>query len=85
MRFIWLGQMEQLSSRLKPPLPRFNHADLIRYFYDGWVHLLADIDGVRLITNDVCEFLQKVPGQLIGSDKISQFTDSVHRRLIRGV
>ena len=34
----------------------------IRYYYDGWVHLLADIDGVRLITNDVCEFLQKVPG-----------------------
>ncbi|MCJ1248988.1 hypothetical protein MMC30_006209 [Trapelia coarctata] len=33
----------------------------LKYFYDGWVHLLADIDGVRLITNDVCEFLQKVP------------------------
>lgn len=33
-----------------------------RHYYDGWVHLLADIDGVRLITNDVCEFLQKVPG-----------------------
>lgn len=26
------------------------------------MHLLPDIDGVRLITNDVCEFLQKVPG-----------------------
>lgn len=25
---------------------------------------MADIDGVRLITNDVCEFLQKVPGKL---------------------
>lgn len=35
-----------------------------RYFYDGWVHLIADIDGVRIITNDVCEFLQKVPGEL---------------------
>ena len=35
---------------------------LLRYYYDGWVHLLADIDGVRIITNDVCEFLQKVPG-----------------------
>ena len=32
-----------------------------RYYYDGWVHLLADIDGVRIMTNDVCEFLQKVP------------------------
>jgi len=35
---------------------------VLRYFYDGWVHLLADVDGVRLLTNDVCEFLQKVPG-----------------------
>ena len=32
-----------------------------RYYYDGWVHLLADIDGVRVMTNDICEFLQKVP------------------------
>ena len=31
-----------------------------RYYYDGWVHLLADIDGVRILTNDVCELLQKV-------------------------
>ena len=27
------------------------------------MHLLPDIDGVRLITNDVCEFLQKVPSK----------------------
>ena len=33
----------------------------LKYFYDGWVHLLPEIDGVRLITNDVCELLQKVP------------------------
>lgn len=42
--------MSSLSSRLS------------RYYYDAWVHLIPDIDGVRLITNDVCEFLQKVPG-----------------------
>jgi len=34
---------------------------LLRYFYDGWVHLIADYDGIRILTNDVCEFLQKVP------------------------
>ncbi|MCJ1275114.1 hypothetical protein MMC21_002914 [Puttea exsequens] len=34
---------------------------VLEYYYDGWVHLLADVDGVRLITNDVCELLQKVP------------------------
>ena len=32
-----------------------------RYYYDGWVHLVADVDGIRLFTNDVCEFLQRVP------------------------
>ena len=37
--------------------------NIARYYYDGWVHLLPDADGVRLIANDVCEFLQKVPGK----------------------
>ncbi|KAE8450898.1 hypothetical protein EG329_005338 [Mollisiaceae sp. DMI_Dod_QoI] len=32
-----------------------------KYFYEGRVHLIADHDGVRLITNDVCDFVQKVP------------------------
>lgn len=30
--------------------------------YDSsFVHLLPDIDGIRILTNDACEFLQKVP------------------------
>ncbi|KAI5284783.1 hypothetical protein KEM54_001073 [Ascosphaera aggregata] len=33
----------------------------LEYFYDGRVHLVPEFDGVRLITNDACEFLQKVP------------------------
>ncbi|KAF2835369.1 vacuolar protein sorting-associated protein 16 [Patellaria atrata CBS 101060] len=32
-----------------------------QYFYNGAVHLLADIDGIRLLTNNLCEFLQRVP------------------------
>ncbi|KAI9827821.1 MAG: hypothetical protein M1832_004310 [Thelocarpon impressellum] len=32
-----------------------------KHYYDGRVHLIPDIDGVRIISNDVCEFLQKVP------------------------
>lgn len=32
-----------------------------KFFYDAWVHVIADHDGVRLITNDVCDFLSKVP------------------------
>ena len=31
------------------------------YYYDAWVHLIADIDGIRLFTNETCEFLQRVP------------------------
>ena len=29
--------------------------------YDSFVHLLPDIDGIRVLTTDVCDFLQKVP------------------------
>jgi len=32
-----------------------------KHFYDDQVHVVPDIDGVRLITHDVCEFLHKVP------------------------
>ncbi|KAL9081601.1 MAG: hypothetical protein Q9159_007217 [Coniocarpon cinnabarinum] len=32
-----------------------------KYYYDVWVHLIADVDGIRIFTNDVCEFLQRVP------------------------
>ncbi|KAK4231474.1 putative vacuolar protein sorting-associated protein 16 [Podospora fimiseda] len=33
-----------------------------RFYYDnGRVHLLPDYDGVRIIANDTCDFLQKVP------------------------
>ncbi|RYP92214.1 hypothetical protein DL770_001633 [Monosporascus sp. CRB-9-2] len=31
------------------------------YVYEGRVHVIPDHDGVRLLTNDVCDFLQKVP------------------------
>ncbi|KAF1966346.1 vacuolar protein sorting-associated protein 16 [Bimuria novae-zelandiae CBS 107.79] len=32
-----------------------------KFYYDAWIHLLPDMDGLRLLTNDVCEYLQKVP------------------------
>eukprot|EP00005_Dracoamoeba_jomungandri_P004307 CAMPEP_0174258998 /NCGR_PEP_ID=MMETSP0439-20130205/7888_1 /TAXON_ID=0 /ORGANISM="Stereomyxa ramosa, Strain Chinc5" /LENGTH=793 /DNA_ID=CAMNT_0015342709 /DNA_START=252 /DNA_END=2633 /DNA_ORIENTATION=+ len=35
--------------------------DWIKYTYDNPVHLIAECDGVRIITNTSCEFLQKVP------------------------
>ncbi|KAL5444266.1 hypothetical protein PMIN06_008445 [Paraphaeosphaeria minitans] len=32
-----------------------------KFYYDAWIHLLPDVDGLRLLTNDVCEYLHKVP------------------------
>ena len=32
-----------------------------KFYYEGRVHLVPDSDGVRVLTNDVCDFLQKVP------------------------
>lgn len=31
------------------------------YDYDSVLHLIPDIDGIRVMTSEVCEFLQKVP------------------------
>jgi len=31
-----------------------------RFYYDARVHVIPEFDGVRLITNDTCEFLHKV-------------------------
>ncbi|GLI74311.1 vacuolar protein sorting-associated protein 16 [Penicillium ochrochloron] len=31
-----------------------------KYYYDGRVHIIPEFDGVRLLTNDTCEFLHKV-------------------------
>ncbi|KAF2873485.1 Vps16, N-terminal region-domain-containing protein [Massariosphaeria phaeospora] len=36
-----------------------------KFYYDAWVHLLPDVDGLRLLTNDVCEYLQKVPDETV--------------------
>jgi hypothetical protein len=36
-----------------------------KFYYDSWVHLLPDVDGIRLLTNDVCEFIQKVPDDAV--------------------
>ena len=41
-----------------------------KYFYDGWIHLIPDLDGIRLFTNDVCEFIQKVPDVTLDTFKL---------------
>ncbi|KAL1304186.1 hypothetical protein AAFC00_000609 [Neodothiora populina] len=32
-----------------------------KHYYDSFVHLSPDVDGIRIFTNDACEFIQKVP------------------------
>jgi hypothetical protein len=39
--------------------------DWIKYSYDDAIYLVPEIDGVRVISSDKCEFLQKVPSMLI--------------------
>lgn len=34
-----------------------------KYYYDDIVHVVPDVDGVRLITSESCEFLHKVPDE----------------------
>lgn len=34
-----------------------------KYYYDDIVHVVPDVDGVRLITPQTCEFLHKVPDE----------------------
>ncbi|KAF2762704.1 vacuolar sorting-associated protein [Pseudovirgaria hyperparasitica] len=52
----------------------------IKYFYDDFVHLISDVDGVRLLTSDVCEFLQKVPN---ASQEVFRLTsDTVPSKLL---
>lgn len=34
-----------------------------KYYYDDIVHVVPDVDGLRLITSDSCELLQKVPDE----------------------
>lgn len=38
--------------------------DWIKYTYEDPIYLASEIDGVRIISNDRCEVLQKVPGNI---------------------
>ena len=33
-----------------------------RYFYSGATFAVTELDGVRVIGKEVCDFIQKVPG-----------------------
>ena len=37
------------------------HILLFRYFYSGSAFAVTELDGIRIIGSDVCDFIQKVP------------------------
>lgn len=39
------------------------YGDWIKYSYEDSIYLVSEIDGVRIMSNDKCELLQKVPGK----------------------
>ncbi|RCI02191.1 hypothetical protein CU098_008663 [Rhizopus stolonifer] len=51
------------------------YGDWIKYSYDDPIHLVSEIDGVRVMSNDKCELLQKVPASTEKIFKIGS-TDS---------
>ena len=40
------------------------HGNTIKYTYDDTIYLIPEIDGIRLISSEKCEFLQKVPSMI---------------------
>lgn len=34
----------------------------VRYFYPGTTFAITEVDGVRIVSSDVCDLIQKVPG-----------------------
>ena len=52
------------------------NGDYSTFTYDSPIHLVTEIDGVRVITNDTCEFLQRVPEANFDIFKIGSLTPS---------
>ncbi len=47
-----------------------------KFTFDGPIHLSTEIDGVRIITNHTCEFLQRVPEPIFDIFRIGSLTPS---------
>jgi hypothetical protein len=46
------------------------HGDYNKFIYDGPIHLVTECDGVRVFTQETCEFLQRVPNATLDIFKI---------------
>lgn len=52
------------------------NGDYSTFHYESPIHLVTEFDGVRVITNDSCEFLQRVPEANFDIFKIGSLTPS---------
>jgi hypothetical protein len=52
------------------------NGDYQKFAYDGPIFMVTEIDGVRIITNDGCEFLQRVPDPSFDIFRIGSLTPS---------
>ncbi len=52
------------------------NGDYQKFSYEGPIFMVTEIDGVRIITNDGCEFLQRVPNPTFDIFQIGSMTPS---------
>ncbi|KAG0268380.1 hypothetical protein DFQ27_006874 [Actinomortierella ambigua] len=60
-QLVWCGTDSVILYWDKIVLMVGPHGDWIKYTYDDAIYLIPEIDGVRIISSEKCEFLQKVP------------------------
>jgi hypothetical protein len=53
----------ELFSYLVIVSPEFSKNVSYRYMFEGDIYLIPEVDGVRIITHQTCEFLSRVPGK----------------------
>ncbi|KAF1996789.1 vacuolar protein sorting-associated protein [Amniculicola lignicola CBS 123094] len=49
-----------------------------KFYYDSFLHLLPDVDGLRILTNDLCEYLQKVPDETVDVFRLGSSSPAAH-------
>jgi hypothetical protein len=52
--------------------------DALQYMYDGAAVLAGEVDGLRIITAQTCEVLQKVPGEFEPPSQLLSHTQTQH-------
>eukprot|EP00762_Andalucia_godoyi_P003514 ANDGO_04278.mRNA.1 Vacuolar protein sorting-associated protein 16 homolog len=67
---------EQLKGSQSLVLMVGPYGDFEKFMFDGPVHLVSEVDGLRIISNTSCEFLQRVPSSLVDIFRIGSVEPS---------